>query len=99
MSIDDSSGAPRSWSRLAVTMTGVATSVVLAVTLLLTLGLAAIFWVPLLFLMGIAMLTIWRARRNRQRSEHRDERDLKDPLQAPRPWPTEGVVDDRLPEP
>jgi hypothetical protein len=78
---------------------GTVTTLVMVISLCLSLGVAAIFWVPLLFMAGIAMLTVWKARRRRQLFEHRDIREVKDPLHTARSWPTQGVVDDRLPEP
>lgn len=73
--------------------------VALAVVTALVLGLAAIVWVPFVLLVGCAMLTVWAARRRRQLLEGRNPLEVKDaPQVAPR-WPSEGVIDDRLPEP
>jgi hypothetical protein len=85
-------------SRAGAWVAGIAAALAMGITLVLSLGIAAIFWVPLLFMAGIAMLSVWTARRRRQISEHRNESDVKDPLHVERHWPTDRVVDDRLPE-
>jgi hypothetical protein len=78
---------------------GIVVALAIAVTLVLSMGLAALFWVPLLFGLGVVMWSVWTARRRRQRTEHRDTRETRDPQRAEGSWPTEGVIDDRLPEP
>jgi hypothetical protein len=65
----------------------------------ISVGLAAIVWVPLLLGIGIAMASIASARRRRQSAQGRDGNEVKDPTHAHHPWPTRGVIDDRLPEP
>lgn len=63
------------------------------------IGLTALVWVPLALLTGGAMLTVWAARRHRQVAEGRDPLERRDAPRAMHPWPREGVIDDRLPEP
>jgi membrane protein implicated in regulation of membrane protease activity len=70
----------------------------LAATIIISAVLAAVVWIPLLFLLGGVMLTIWAARRRRQVWEGRDSRDIKNPREAELPWPSD-AIDDRLPEP
>ncbi len=65
---------------------------------IISLGVAAVVWAPLLLVLGATMLGVWAARRRRQAIEGRDSNELKDPLHAVPPWPTEGVTDDRLPQ-
>ena len=95
----DPSAVVRSRPRARVSTLAIVAGLLMLVSLFLSLGLSALFWVPLVFLVGVAMLTVWGARRRRQRYEDRDERDVKDPLRSGRSWPTQGVVDDRLPDP
>jgi hypothetical protein len=64
-----------------------------------SVGLAAIVWVPLLMGIGIAMVAIASARRRRQSTQGRNSNEIKDPTHAHPLWPTKGVIDDRLPEP
>jgi Flp pilus assembly protein TadB len=66
---------------------------------IMSLGLAAIVWVPLLLGIGIAMVAIASARRRRQATQGRNADEVKDPTHAHPHWPTRGVIDDRLPEP
>jgi predicted lipid-binding transport protein (Tim44 family) len=94
--VPSDSTSPR--SRAGAWVAGIAAALAMGITLVLSLGVAAIFWIPLLFMAAIAMLSVWSARRRRQISEHRNESDVKDPLHASRRWPTERAVDDRLPE-
>jgi hypothetical protein len=70
----------------------------LGATIAICAVLAAIAWIPMLFVLGGVMCTIWAARRRRQILEGRDAREIKNPQQAELPWPTD-VIDDRLPEP
>ncbi len=65
----------------------------------ISVGLAAIVWVPLLLGIGIAMVGIASARRRRQSMQGRNGDEIKDPTHAHPHWPTKGVIDDRLPEP
>jgi hypothetical protein len=65
----------------------------------ISLGLAAIVWVPLLLGIGIVSVAIASARRRRQALQGRDANEVKDPTHAHPHWPTRGVIDDRLPEP
>jgi len=66
---------------------------------IVSVGLASIVWVPLLLGLGIAMVTIASARRRRQSTQGRNSNEIKDPTHGHPPWPTKGVIDDRLPEP
>jgi hypothetical protein len=66
---------------------------------IMSVGLAAIVWVPLLLGVGIAMVAIASARRRRQALQGRNADEVKDPKHAHPAWPTRGVIDDRLPEP
>jgi hypothetical protein len=70
----------------------------LGVTSLLTLGISILFWGPMLAAIGVGMWAVWAGRVRRQRMQGRGEDEVKDPLHADRPWPTDGVIDDRLPE-
>jgi hypothetical protein len=65
----------------------------------ISVGLAAIVWVPLLLGIGIAMVAIASARRRRQALQGRNANEVKDPTHSHPHWPTRGVIDDRLPEP
>jgi hypothetical protein len=78
---------------------GILAFLTLGVTSVLTLGISILFWAPILVAICIAMWGVWTARVRRLRMEQRDENEMKDPLHADRPWPTQGVIDDRLPEP
>jgi len=64
-------------------------------TLVLSMGLASVVWLPLLLFTGTAMFGVWAARRRREAREGRDADDRH----AERPWPKTGITDDRLPEP
>jgi Flp pilus assembly protein TadB len=64
-----------------------------------SVGLAAIVWVPLLMGIAISMVAIASARRRRQSTQGRNSDEIKDPTHAHPLWPTKGVIDDRLPEP
>jgi|SRR5579859_4174162 len=66
---------------------------------IISVGLAAIVWAPLLLGIGIAMVAIAAARRRRQSLQGRNADEVKDPTHAHPPWPTRDVIDDRLPEP
>jgi hypothetical protein len=66
---------------------------------IMSVGLAAIVWVPLLMGIGISLVVIASARRKRQSTQGRDGNEIKDPTHAHPHWPTKGVIDDRLPEP
>jgi hypothetical protein len=65
---------------------------------IVSIGLAAVVWVPLLLGIGIAMIVVAAARRKRQASQGRNGSEVKDPEHAHPRWPR-NVVDDRLPEP
>ena len=65
---------------------------------IVSVGLAAIVWVPLLMGIGIAMIVVAAARRRRQTTQGRDGSEIKDPRHAHPRWPS-NAVDDRLPEP
>ena len=66
---------------------------------LILVALTSIFWAPLLGAVGIAMIAGWIARRRRQALQGRDSNEVKDARHVRRPWPTDGIIDDRLPEP
>ena len=66
---------------------------------LILITLTAIFWAPLLGAVGIAMIAVWIARRRRQAMQGRNSNEVKDPRHVHVPWPTEGIIDDRLPDP
>jgi Flp pilus assembly protein TadB len=78
---------------------GVFSFLALIAASIISLGLAAIVWVPLLLGLGIAMVAIASARRRRQSLQGRNADEVKDPKHAHPHWPTRGVIDDRLPEP
>jgi hypothetical protein len=82
-----------------VWIVGIVAALGLLTTSILSVGLAAILCAPLLVLVGGVGWSIWAARRRRQVLENRNEYEIRDATHAPRPWPVEGVVDDRLPEP
>jgi hypothetical protein len=63
----------------------------------MSLGLAALLLVPLLFALGVVMWSVWAARHHRQTTEGRDGHDVKDPEHSERPWPKD-LIDDRLPD-
>jgi hypothetical protein len=65
---------------------------------IVSVGLAAIVWVPLFMGIGIAMIVVAAARRRRQTTQGRNGNEIKDPRHAHPRWPS-NVVDDRLPEP
>lgn len=92
-------GRAREAPRAITWVGGVLGALTLAVAIALSLGLAAIVWIPLLFLLGGAMCAVWIARRRRQNLEGRSERDIKDPQHAAQPWKSEELIDDRLPDP
>jgi Flp pilus assembly protein TadB len=91
----DDAPAPRggAWS------VGVYAFLALFAATIMSVGLAAIVWVPLLLGVGIAMVAIASARRRRQALQGRNADEVKDPKHAHPSWPTRGVIDDRLPEP
>lgn len=86
-------------SRATTWALGVLAALAVGATLVVSMGLASVVWVPLLLLTGAAMFGVWAARRRRQALEGRDASDLKDPLHAERAWPKRGITDDWLPEP
>ncbi len=86
-------------SRAGAWAVGVFAFVALIGASIVSVGLASIVWVPLLLGIGIAMVAIASARRRRQSTQGRDGNEIKDPAHAHPPWPTKGVIDDRLPEP
>jgi hypothetical protein len=71
----------------------------LLATSVLSVGLAVILCAPLLLVVGFVGASIWGARRRRQTLENRNANEIRDPTHVVEPWPTEGVIDDRLPEP
>ena len=97
--IPEASPVPASGSRAGPWVVGVFAFVALTGASIVSVGLASIVWVPLLLGLGIAMVTIWSARRRRQTTQGRNSNEIKDPAHAHPSWPTKGVIDDRLPEP
>ncbi|HTB71790.1 MAG TPA: hypothetical protein VK762_01040 [Polyangiaceae bacterium] len=91
--------APPAASSRAAWAVGVFAFLALIAASVVSVGLAAIVWVPLLMGIGIAMVAIASARRRRQSTQGRNSNEIKDPTHAHPPWPTKGVIDDRLPEP
>jgi hypothetical protein len=77
---------------------GIVAALGIIATCVLSLGIAVIFWGPAIVVLAIAMWGVWSARRRRQVYENRGPDETKDPTHAERPWPTEGVIDDRLPQ-
>ncbi len=86
-------------SRAGAWAMGVFAFVALIAASVISVGLAAIVWVPLLLGIGIAMVGIASARRRRQSMQGRNGSEIKDPMHAHPHWPMKGVIDDRLPEP
>jgi hypothetical protein len=87
------------WPVTTAWIVGVVAALGLLATGVLSVGLAVVLCAPLLLLLGGLGVSIWTARRHRQSLENRSSDEVKDPLHAVQPWPTEGVIDDRLPEP
>ena len=87
------------WPRVTAWILGVLAAVALGVAGVVSVGLAVVLCAPAVVFISIFGWSIWSARRRRQTLENRDENELKDPLHAKHPWPTEGVIDDRLPLP
>jgi hypothetical protein len=81
----------RSWLLGALAFLGLVGASIISV------GLAAVVWVPLLFGIGIAMAVVAAARRRRQAMQGRSGGEVKDPTHAHPRWPS-NVIDDRLPE-
>jgi hypothetical protein len=77
---------------------GIVAALGIFATCVLSLGVAVIFWGPALVVFGLAMWGVWSARRRRQLYEHRGPDETRNPTHAERPWPTDGVIDDRLPQ-
>lgn len=86
-------------SRTGAWAMGVFAFLALIAASVISVGLAAIVWVPLLLGIGIVMVAIASARRRRQALQGRNANEVKDPMHAHPHWPTRGVIDDRLPEP
>jgi hypothetical protein len=86
-------------SRTGAWAMGVFAFLALIAASVISVGLAAIVWVPLLLGIGIVMVAIASARRRRQALQGRNANEVKDPTHAHPHWPTRGVIDDRLPEP
>ncbi len=78
---------------------GVFAFVALIAASVVSVGLAAIVWVPLLMGIGIAMVAVASARRRRQVTQGRNSSEIKDSKHAHPHWPTRGVIDNRVPEP
>ena len=80
-------------------LVGVVGALILIAAFLVPVGLASLFLAPMAVVFGVGMWAVWIARRRRQRLEGRDAQELKDASSTDRPWPTEGVIDDRLEDP
>jgi hypothetical protein len=87
------------WPVTTAWILGIVAALGLLATSVLSVGLAVILCAPALLLFGGLGASIWSARRRRQALENRSGDEVKDPTHAVPPWPTEGVIDDRLPEP
>lgn len=87
---------PATWNRPLAWISGILAVIGIVVTCILSLGIAVIFWGPAVVVFCIAMWGVWSARRRRQIYENRGPDETRDPLHTDRPWPTEGVIDDRL---
>jgi Flp pilus assembly protein TadB len=94
----DTGPAPASWNKPLAWISGILAAIGIVVTCVMSLGIAVIFWGPALVLFGVAMWGVWSARRQRQLYENRGPDETKDPQHAEHPWPTKGVIDDRLPQ-
>jgi hypothetical protein len=77
---------------------GILAAIGIIATSVLSLGIAVIFWGPAVIVLALAMFGVWSARRRRQIYENRGPDETRNPTHAERPWPTEGVIDDRLPQ-
>lgn len=77
-------------------LVGILAAVILVLAFIVPVGLAALFLLPMVVVIGIGMWTVWIARRRRQWLEDRDAEEIKHPFSSDRVWPTEGVIDDRL---
>lgn len=86
------------WSKPLAWVSGIVAGIGIIVTCVLSLGIAVIFWGPAIVVFALAMWGVWSARRRRQMYENRGPDETKDPLNTDRRWPTEGVIDDRLPQ-
>jgi Flp pilus assembly protein TadB len=84
------------WNKPLAWITGILAAIAILATSIMSLGIAVIFWGPALLVLCIAMWGVWSARRRRQIYEHRGPDEMRDPTHAERPWPTKGVIDDRL---
>lgn len=80
-------------------LVGVMGALILIAAFLIPVGLATLFLAPMVVVLGIGMWAVWIARRRRQRLEGRDAQELRDAFATDRPWPTEGIIDDRLEDP
>jgi hypothetical protein len=87
------------WPKSTAWIVGIVAALGLVATSILSVGLAAILCAPLLVALAGVGWSIWAARRRRQLLENRSDNEIKDPTHAPQPWPIDGVIDDRLPEP
>lgn len=89
---------PQPWNTPLAWVSGILAFIGILATCILSLGIAVIFWGPALLIFALAMWGVWSGRRRRQLYENRGPDETKDPLHAERPWPTKGVIDDRLPQ-
>jgi Flp pilus assembly protein TadB len=87
---------PSTWSKPLAWISGILAAIGILVTCILSLGIAVIFWGPAVVVFCVAMWGVWSARRRRQLYENRGPDETRNPTHADRPWPTEGVIDDRL---
>jgi hypothetical protein len=84
-------------SRKSAWTVGILAAVGLGGATVLSLGISVIFWGPAAVLLGIGMWMVYAGRRRRLMQEHRNADEMKDPRSTDRHWPSEGVIDDRLP--
>jgi hypothetical protein len=84
-------------SKMTAWVVGVLAFIGLGATALLSMGISVIFWAPVAVLLGIGMFMVWAGRRRRLMLQNRNANEVKDPQHVDRQWPTEGVIDDRLP--
>ena len=76
---------------------GIVAAIGLGATAVLSMGISIIFWGPAAFVLAIGMFMVYAGRRRRLMLEHRNADEVKDPRSTDRHWPSEGVIDDRLP--
>lgn len=92
----DAGPTPATSNKPLAWITGIVAGIGILVTCVLSLGIAVIFWGPAIIVLALAMWGVWSARRRRQLYENRGPDETRDSTHAERPWPTKGVIDDRL---